>query len=158
MPYRVDGNTVVHADTGEPVEGGNHGEDHEAALAHLAALEANVDDANKQQVSPSTVLSAPSSTVSAPTMTRGGPPTATAPPAPPVPHGDPGAMKVALQEVNKVVQDIPMLAHATDAADCGHCLYHRDFLESASSSVSKGSSTTSTSSTSSTTTLICCCL
>lgn len=41
MPYALRGNTVVHADTGQPVPGGVH-PNRKKALAHLRALEVNV--------------------------------------------------------------------------------------------------------------------
>lgn len=44
MPYKIDGKCVVHSDTGKPVPGGCH-DTYREALAHLRALEANVDDA-----------------------------------------------------------------------------------------------------------------
>ena len=48
MPYKLKGNCVVKADTGETVKcHGTHGE----AAAHLAALEANVSDASGQSKS-----------------------------------------------------------------------------------------------------------
>ena len=48
MPYRLNeaGTTVVQAESGKPVPGGEH-KTHEEALAHLGALEANVSDADK---------------------------------------------------------------------------------------------------------------
>jgi hypothetical protein len=92
MPYKLseDGLTVLNADTGEPVKGGEHAS-HDDALAHLQALEANVPEAHKA--------------------------------------------------LNKAVQDIPALRHATDGADCGHCQLHRNFLE-ATSSTSKADALT----------------
>jgi hypothetical protein len=50
MPYKLKGNCVVKADTGETVKcHGTHGE----AAAHLAALEANVSDADSKSKSSS---------------------------------------------------------------------------------------------------------
>src|SRR5512138_630458 len=43
MPYKLEGNYVKKADTGETVPGGCH-KNHEEAMAHLRALEANVKD------------------------------------------------------------------------------------------------------------------
>jgi hypothetical protein len=43
MPYKLEGNCVVKADTGETVKGGCH-ETHDEAVAHLAALNMNVKD------------------------------------------------------------------------------------------------------------------
>lgn len=46
VPYKLKGNTVVKSKTGKPVKGGKH-QDHAKALAHLRALEINVEDTGR---------------------------------------------------------------------------------------------------------------